>query len=294
MSFDGSLALIGVPSSMGAFAPGQEKAPAALRRAGLVELLRDGGVAVDDRGDSAVRRWRADRDWPYAQNLAAVTEVVRETAARVRSAASPALVLGGDCTVGLGTVAGQPAYGLGLLYFDMHADLNVPRAVSAGALDWMGLAHLLREDGAERELASALPQVDPSRVLLFSYRPDQLTGHELEALGRLELERVDINQVARDPQGAATAALEVIEANCERFVVHFDVDVIDFNDAPLSEARDRNIGLSFDSALRALAVLTTSERLAALSVTELNPDHGDENGSTVRRFAEGLASALAD
>ena len=66
---------------------------------------------MDDRGDSPVRRWSADRDRPYAQNLAAVTETVRETAERVRRAAAPALVLGGDCTVGLGTLAGQPPDG---------------------------------------------------------------------------------------------------------------------------------------------------------------------------------------
>ncbi|MGZ4200702.1 MAG: arginase family protein [Thermoleophilaceae bacterium] len=289
----GSLSLIGVPSSMGAFAPGQEKAPAALREAGLVDLLREHGLAVDDHGDSTVRRWSADRDRPYAQNLASVTEAVRETAERVRRVTPPALVLGGDCTVGLGTVAGQPADGLGLLYFDMHADLNVPSSVTAGALDWMGVAHLLREDGAEHELSSALPLVAHGRVVLFSHLEDEATAHEREAIERLGLDRVPLEDVARDPEGRAAAALELIEARCERFVLHFDVDVVDFVDAPLSEARDRNIGLTFHSALRALRVLARSDKLSALTVSELNPDHGEEDGSTLRRFAEGLARALA-
>ncbi len=288
-----SLSLIGVPSSMGAFAPGQEKAPVALREAGLVDLLREHGLAVDDHGDSPVRRWSADRDRPYAQNLVAVTATVRETAERVRLLTPPALVLGGDCTVGLGTLAGQAPDGLGLLYFDMHADLNVPRSVPAGALDWMGVAHLLREDGGEHELSSALPVVEHERVVLFSHLEDEATAREREAIERLGLDRVPLEEVARDPEGRATAALELIEARCERFVLHFDVDVVDFVDAPLSEARDRNIGLALDSALRALRVLARSDKLSALTVTELNPDHGEADGSTLRRFAEGLAGALA-
>ena len=46
------LTLLGVPTSAGAFAPGQEQAPRALRRAGLVDKLRAGGAEVADQGDS--------------------------------------------------------------------------------------------------------------------------------------------------------------------------------------------------------------------------------------------------
>ena len=287
------LALIGVPSSMGAYAPGQEKAPGALRAAGLPELLREAGVAVDDRGDAVVRRWRPDRRRPHAQNLTEVVEVVRETGWRVSASTAPALVLGGDCTVGLGTLAGHADGQLGLVYFDLHADLNVPRSVPDGALDWMGMAHLLREEGAEPELSAPLPEIDPSQIVLFSYRADQLTPHELGRLERLPLNRIAYEEVAREPEAAARAALDSIEARCERLVIHFDVDVIDFTDAPLSENTGRNLGLSLDSAMRAVSVLAGSERLGALSVTELNPDHGEPDGSTVRDFAERLASALA-
>src|SRR4051812_1999875 len=159
---------------MGAFAPGQEKAPSALRDAGLIRLLQDGGVAVDDRGDSAVRRFRVDRERPLAQNLPQVVEVVRDTAARVRSVPGRVLVLGGDCTVGLGTIAGQLEADVGLVYFDMHADLNVPGVTPVAALDWMGMGHLLRVDGASPELVDALRPFEPERVALFGYRADQL------------------------------------------------------------------------------------------------------------------------
>jgi arginase len=127
------LAVIGVPTSAGAFAPGQEQAPAALRRAGLLECLADAGLQVRDGGDAEVWRWRPDRLHPRAQNLRPVIEIVRDTARRVAEAADAGektLVLGGDCTVGIGTVSGhvQTAPGVGLVYFDSHADLNVPES----------------------------------------------------------------------------------------------------------------------------------------------------------------------
>ena len=54
------------------------------------------------------------------------------------------LVLGGDCTTGLGSIAGLSAIDedAGLVYLDLHADMNVPSSVADGALDWMGSATL--------------------------------------------------------------------------------------------------------------------------------------------------------
>jgi arginase len=78
----------------------------------------------------------------------------------------------------------------------------------------------------------------------------------------------------------------------EVLLLHFDVDTVDFTDAPLSENTGRNEGLPLDIALRALAVLASAEHLSALTVTELNPLHGDEDGRSLERFVDGLAGCL--
>ncbi len=92
---------------------------------------------------------------------------------------------------------------------------------------------------------------------------------------------------------AARAALAAVPAECGVVVVHFDVDVVDFIDAPLSENPGRNVGIPLETALEALAALLDDSRVAALTVTELNPLHGEADGSTIARFADGLASACA-
>jgi arginase len=295
------LGVIGVPSSAGAFAPGQEQAPRALRDAGLVDVLRRSGVEVSDHGDCEPWRWRPDRGNPRAQNLANVLEIARDTARRVRDAIAQGqvtLVLGGDCTVGIGTVAGhvRREERVGLIYFDAHADLNVPHSVREGALDWMGLAHMLGEPGASPKLigiSEPAPLLDSEQVTLFGWDPEQATGFEQEVIQRRKMTVVPVDDVAADPEGAATGARRSIESRCDRLLVHFDVDVIDFTDAPLSENWGRNQGLSFEDALRALHALLPSPLLAGLTITELNPDHAERGAGTIERFATAVGESLS-
>jgi arginase len=294
--------VIGVPTSAGAFAPGQEQAPAALRSEGLLELLSGAGVAIRDDGDRSVWRWRPDRTNRRAQNLDVVVEIVGETARRVGAAVEAGeatLVLGGDCTVGIGAVAGHVAGGrgrVGVVYFDSHADLNVPSSVHEGALDWMGMAHMLGEEEAAAELVAAggrTPLLESDQVVLLGWGPDQATAFERAAIERRGLSVVAVDEVAADPERAALEARRRIGESCDRFVVHFDVDVIDFTDMPLSENWGRNEGVSYEQAVRALRVLLAAPSLAGLTITELNPDH-TEGAETVRRFTKTIVEALAD
>lgn len=298
---DRPIGVIGVPTSAGAFAPGQERAPAALREAGLLDALRGGGADVRDHGDRAVWRWRPDRANPRAQNLGAVVEIVRDTARRVGEAVAAGettLVLGGDCTVGIGTVAGHVASGerVGLVYFDTHADLNVPDSVPPGALDWMGVAHMLGEEGATRELIEAGPRaplLEPDQLVLFGWGPDQAQPREREAIERLSIDVLPVDEVKAAPAAAAARALALLDVRVDRLLVHFDVDVVDFTDTPLSENTGRNEGLPYVVAAQALEILLASDALAGVTVTELNPAHAEEGAGAIDRLARDLARGLA-
>lgn len=294
------LAIIGTPSSAGAYAPGQELAPTVLRNAGLLARLGGAGREVTDYGDSPVFRWRPDRVNRYAQNAPAVRDAILATAERVQAATTAdqiPLVLGGDCTVGIGTVSGMLAAGpegLGVIYFDLHADLNTPDSVPDGALDWMGMAHLLNEPAALPELRQVGPRTPlllPEQVVVFGHSHERATPWERDVISRRNVRTVPVEDVASAPEERAQAALALLP-DVDRLVVHFDVDVIDFVDAPLSENTGRNEGLTLDQALRALRVFTAHPAFAALTITELNPLHGEEDGATLERFVAGLVEAL--
>ena len=221
-----------------------------------------------------------------SQNLSAVVEAVRETAQRVERALAAdhlPLVIGGDCTIELGTVAGLLRSGErpGLLYFDVHPDLNVPGSVREGALDWMGVAHMLGEEGAAELLSRVgprFPMLGNEDVFLFSYGPEQATGWERDVIERRGLENIPVGEVAKDPERAAERALAQIESYFDRLLVHFDVDTVDFTDLPLSENTGRNEGLPFETAVRALSKLLKSNSLAAVTITEFNPTTGVRMG----------------
>jgi arginase len=293
------LALIGAPSSAGAYAPGQERAPAALREVGLPKLLEAEGIDVEDRGDVSGFRWQPDPDSPRAMNAGAVLTVVREVAGQVATALSEGrdvLILGGDCTVEIGTVAGalKRSTSTGLVYVDLDTDLNTPQSTQDGALDWMVVSHLLGIEGTLPELArvgSRAPLLQPHQVLLFA--GDNSEPFERELIDKLAIRRVGLAEVVADPAAAAWHAIDDWARQFEQLLVHVDVDVLDFVDTPLAENTRRFYGLTLDQLLDALGPLLAAPNRVALTVCELNPDHGAADGSTLRRFAEALARVLA-
>jgi arginase len=298
----GRLDVIGAPSSAGAYAPGQERAPEALRAAGLLASLDERGIAVVDRGDVPGFRWRVDRANPRAMNVEVVAGVARDVADQVAEGleeGAAILVLGGDCTVELGTVAGasrdaRDADNIGLIYVDLDTDLNTPASVDDGALDWMGLAHLLGLAGTAPILAGVGPRVPllrPDQVLLFA--DNYSTAFERGIIEEQGIAEVRLAQVAADPSGAAREAVNGWARRFGRLLVHVDVDVLDYLDMPIAEEMRRNQGLQFAQLVAALKVLVAAPNWAALTICEVNPDHGELNGSTLRTFNEALADVLS-
>jgi arginase len=292
------LSVIGVPSSAGAYAPGPERAPAALREAGLLDHLRDSGIAVHDLGDTGSFRWQVDRSNPRAMNAAAVARAACGAKSLVEQAlgdGGAVLVLGGDCTVELGTVAGalRENGGLGLIYIDLDTDLNTPASTTDGALDWMGVAHMLGVADTLTELVEigpAVPLLRPDQLAYFAI--DNVEPCERQLMTQLKIENVMLSQVVPDPARAAEKVVNGWARKFDRLLVHLDLDVLDFADMPLAENTRRNVGLKFDELIAALNVFLAAPNWAALTVCELNPDHGASDGSTLRSFVSSLSQAI--
>jgi arginase len=241
-------------------------------------------------------RWRPDPDNPGAANADAVIDRAGEVAALVRSAqaADTIVVLGGDCTVGVGTVAGlrRRVARLGLVYLDRHADLNVPDSTVDGALDWMGVAHMLDIDGAVHGLAALAghrPMLSSGQISFLGLGPH--TDFEAEVIGDRGLPVIGVEMAASDPVRSARAALSFLSP-CDSLAVHFDVDLVDFLDAPLAENTDRGSAPSLTACGEILSELLTDPRVRALTVTEFNPHHGSKDGSTTQRLLDILVSCL--
>src|SRR6202165_4347342 len=169
------LAIVGAPSSAGAHHAGQEQAPAALRAAGFVDRLRAAGIDVVDLGDVVDATFTLDDAECTARGLSTVVDVARAVADAVAGVVADGrlpVVLGGDCTITLGVVAGvQRAHpDAGVAYFDGDADLSTPETTRSGVLDAMGIAHLLGlTDNRLARLGPRWPMLDPRNLVLFGY-----------------------------------------------------------------------------------------------------------------------------
>jgi arginase len=289
--------VIGAPSSAGAHTPGVERAPAALREAGLVELISGGGGEVDDVGDVPGFRWRPDPLHPRGQNAAEVVRVAADVAVLVEASArrerSP-LILGGDCTVTIGLVAGlaragaQPA----LVYVDGGPDLYTPETRANGNLDAMGVAHMLSIPGSIPAVAAVgpyIPLLTSDRVVFYGASPPP-GDHERDLVENLGISYVTAEEVHADSVGTTARALAAVEAAATAFLVHFDVDVLRFVDAPLADVPEP-FGLTLAEAFTTISTLVASPRFAGMSVTEINPDHLPD-GQILPRFTRMLADAL--
>jgi arginase len=290
------IALIGAPTSAAAHMPGDEKAPAALRAAGLVERLKAAGFLVNDLGDVETQLFQQDDESPRARNLNGVVRALNALRPKVEEAAKSGalpLVLGGDCTIALATVAAVRRYyrHVGLLYMDRHPDLNVPASTPSGRLAGMVLAHVVGRGAPELvRFWNEPPLVREPDVLLFGC--EDYDTYERDLLRTSPMRHLSANEILR--RGVARAArngVEHIHSDKRNFVLHLDVDVISGEDFSASGCTGPG-GLRLSDVREALDVFIQQKNLLAVEITAYNPDR-DPDGAGAKIIVELIVAALS-
>jgi arginase len=290
------IALIGAPSSAAGFAPGTEKAPAALRAAGLVEKLQSIGYEVTDFGDCAARHFADDDEHKRARNIPEIVAALNELKPKAELAAKSGgllLVLGGDCVQTVAILTGARRYykQLSLLWFDRDADLNTPASTPSGRLDGMALAGIVGKGSPELVRFWGEPPLvrEPDTLIYGLVRVD---APEQEFLARSPMRHVYAADIQLKGAGvAAQSALSQLHADARELMLHLDLDVIAQEEFPAVNVPDSG-GLTYADVQASLTEFVKHKNLLGLDVAQYNPDK-DPDGSGAKKVVDLLVEALA-
>ena len=289
------IALIGAPTSAAALSAGHERAPSALRAAGLVARLTEAGFQVTDLGDTITKTFQVDDEHPRARNVGPLVAVLNDLRPRVeqavKSGALP-VIIGGDCSIALATVAGARRYyrHVDLVYVDRDADLNVPATTPSGCVDGMVISHMAGRGAPELvRFWGEPPLVRESDMVLFGV--SRLDAPEEAALNRSPIRHFSAEEIRRrGAADSARAAIRQLHSGQFEFVLHLDVDAISSSEFPAATFAAEG-GLSFAEVREALKVFAAEKSFAVLEITTYNPAM-DADGSGAAKLIDLISEIL--
>ncbi len=293
--------LIGVPLDLGGNRRGVDMGPSAFRIANLRERVAALGHAVVDKGDlpAPIPETQEARDErkKYIRDIAKVCQKLYQTSlASLEEGAMP-LVLGGDHSIGAGSVAAAADWAkrtrdlpIGLLWVDAHGDMNTPATSSSGNVHGMPLAALLGTEPAElSRIGGWAPKVLPAHAVLIGVR--NLDEREKEAVRESHIHVFTMKDI--DRQGIASIVEQAVNLagnGTAGIHVSFDMDVCDPTIAPGVGTPVKG-GLDYREAHMVMEIVSDSGLLTSLDMVEVNPTLDLQN-ATAQLGTELVLSAL--
>jgi arginase len=284
-----TIRIIGVPIDLGQSKRGVDLGPGALRYAGLAEKLRRMGHLVHDRGNLEVaERETIPEQAPehYLPAIAAACERVYREARQALETGETPLFLGGDHTLGIGSIGGiTHAAPAGLIWIDAHADFNTPQTTPSGNIHGMTLAALLG-DGYPQLVAVGRPgpKLQPRDVVMIAIRDlDPEERARVRASGITVYTMRDIDERGIGP--VVRESLQRLEHH-GRVHVSLDMDCVEPVAGP-GVGTPSPGGLTCREARLAMEIIADCGCCGSMDIVEINPILDRHN-----RTAE-LASELA-
>ncbi len=271
-----NLSLIGVAMDLGAGTRGVSLGPAAIRYAGVYERLTKIGYEVKDEGDIVANKpLSPETDGIKLKNLDEIVRVNTElcdTVSRVMKEGRFPLVMGGDHSIAIGTIAGilTNKKNPGVIWFDAHGDINTEETSPTGNIHGMpvavslGIGHerLISIGGIENKLKAENLVFVGCRDLDMGERKTLkelgitvFTMHEIDKLGMTEV----INQ-----------AISIAGTNTDGIHVSFDLDSMDPMYVEGTGTRVQG-GLTYRESHLALEMIALTGKLISAEFVEVNP-----------------------
>jgi arginase len=272
--------IIGVPMDLGASRRGVDMGPSALRVAGLQTRLKQLGRQVEDIGNIAVKQPEeqhfGEKNAKYLEEIAETCRGLADIVRKTLDEDQIPLVLGGDHSIAVGTVAGVAGHfkkkskGVGVIWLDAHGDMNTPESSPSGNVHGMPLAAVMGHGPKElTELDGAKPMVEPRNVTLVGIRDlDSKERRLIKEAGVHVFTMRDIDE--RGMREVMADALKFAADDTDGVVVSLDMDFVDPSDAPGVGTPVRG-GVTYREAHLALEMIADSKSAVSFELVEINP-----------------------
>jgi arginase len=280
------ISIIGVPMDLGADRRGVDMGPSAIRYASLQEKLTVLGYEVEDRGNLQVPTPESydagARQLKYLREVRAVNEELAQALDQVVREGRFPLVLGGDHSIAIGTIAGVARHHqrMGLIWFDAHGDLNTADTSPSGNIHGMPLAVSLGLGHPDLvQIGGYAPKVDPAHVVVIGAR--QLDPGERELIRELGIRVFTMHEI--DRLGMARVmdeTLSIVTDATDGVHLSLDLDGLDPHDAP-GVGTPVVGGISYRESHLAMEMLAEADVLTSAEFVEVNPilDNGNRTAN---------------
>ena len=272
--------IIGVPMDLGASRRGVDMGPSALRVAGLQARLKQLGRQVEDLGNIPVRQPEeqhyGEKNAKYLEEICETCKGLAETVSKTLDEDFFPLVLGGDHSIAVGTVAGvarhfqKQSKRVGMIWLDAHGDMNTPETSPSGNVHGMPLASIMGHGPPELTgLDSVKPMVEPRNVAIVGVRDlDSKERRLVKESGVHVFTMRDIDE--RGMRDVMSEALRFAGDETAGIAVSLDMDFVDPSDAPGVGTPVRG-GVTYREAHLAMEMIADSRSMVSLELVEINP-----------------------
>jgi arginase len=276
------LSIIGMPMDLGQMRRGVDMGPSAIRYAGVNERLKSLFDEVHDLGDIAIGRPEVTIDEESnLRNLELIAEKTADLADKVdtviQSGSFP-LVLGGDHSIAIGTLAGLSKHyeNLGVIWYDAHGDLNTAETSPTGNIHGMplavsiGLGHPLLTN-----LGGYQPKVKPENIVIIGARSldhgerELIKEQGIKVYTMHEIDRLGMTKVMEE-------SIQYLKNKTDGVHLSLDLDGLDPSDAP-GVGTPVNGGISYRESHLAMEMLAEANIITSAEFVEVNPILDDKN-----------------
>jgi arginase len=275
---------------LGAGRRGVDMGPSAIRLAGLDERIGSLGYEFVDLGNVSVEQPESlavlNKEARYLPQIAQTCTRLAEMVSGVAEQGRLPLVLGGDHSVAVGTVAGLSRYyrsrgeSIGLIWIDAHADMNTPGTSPSGNVHGMPLACCIGRGPRElTHIFDFAPKVSPKHVAIIGLRDvDRREAPHVRDAGVRAYTMREIDE--RGLRAVMNEAIEIATNGTAGFHLSFDMDSVDPDEAPGVGTPVRG-GLTYREAHLAMEIVNDSGRVLGMEVVEVNPVLDSANRTAV-------------